>query len=89
MRTLLTAIALTALPASAQAYCFPVPDTADTAYVENSLRRTLCLQQELEQSTRDRALRTLIDAQLSQLQRDMLQQKLLLQRMQVDALKLP
>lgn len=85
MRTLLTVTAFIAMTAGAQAYCFPVPDTAATGYVENNLKRTLCLQRELEQSARERQIRSQLDAQLNQLQRDLQQQKFVLQQLQAQS----
>ena len=54
MRTLLVISAFVAVSTGAQAYCFPVPDDASTGYVANDLKRTICIQDELAQSTNDR-----------------------------------
>ncbi len=74
-----------ALASGAQAYCFPVPDSADTSYVTNDLKRTLCLQNELTQSTNQQLLNNQIDATLNQLQRDLQQQKFMLQQLQAQS----
>lgn len=87
MRTLLATIAIIALSSGAQAYCGPVPDIAKEGYQGNDLQRTLCLQNELAQSTRDRAIKSEIDATLSKLQRDLQQQKMLQQQLQIELMK--
>jgi len=87
MRTLLATIAIVALSSGAQAYCGPVPDIAKEGYQGNDLQRTLCLQNELAQSTRDRAIKSEIDATLSKLQRDLQQQKMLQQQLQIELMK--
>lgn len=87
MRTLLATVAVIALSSAAQAYCYPVPDVAKDGYQGNDLQRTLCLQQELAQSARDRAIRSELDATLSKLQRDLQQQKMLQQQLQTELLR--
>jgi Skp family chaperone for outer membrane proteins len=82
MRILFAAMAVIALTSGAEAYCFPVPDNADTGYVANDLNRTLCIQRELSQSTEARNVQTQIDATLSKMQRDLQQQKFMLQQQQ-------
>ena len=82
MRTLIAVAAVLALATGAEAYCPPVPDTAETGYSQNNLNRTLCLQGELRQSTSAQANKALVDLQLQQLQRDLLQQKFQLQQLQ-------
>lgn len=82
MRTLIAIAAVLALASGAEAYCPPVPDTAETGYSQNNLNRTLCLQGELGQATSAQASKALIDLQLQQLQRDLLQQKFQLQQLQ-------
>jgi hypothetical protein len=86
MRTLFATAMFLALASGAEAYCFPVPDTADTNYVNNDLKRTLCLQNELAQSTNQRLLNSQIDATLNQLQRDLQQQKFMLQQLQAQSM---
>jgi len=87
MRILLATIAVIALSSGALAYCGPVPDVAKEGYQGNDLKRTLCLQHELAQSTEDRAIRSEIDATLSKLQRDLQQQKMLQQQLQIELMK--
>lgn len=87
MRTLLATVAILALSSGAEAYCFPVPDIAKEGYQGNDLQRTLCLQNELAQSTEDRAIRSELDATLSKLQRDLQQQKMLQQQLQTELLR--
>lgn len=87
MRTLLASIAVIALSSGAQAYCAPVPDIAKEGYQGNDLKRTLCLQNELAQTTEDRAIRSEIDATLSKLQRDLQQQKMLQQQLQIELMR--
>lgn len=82
MRTLMSALAIIALSTGAQAACFPIPDTAASNYVDNSLRHTLCLQDQLSQSTDEHERQTQTDATLNQLQRDSEQQRLQLQQQQ-------
>lgn len=82
MRMLVAVATFLALATGAEAYCFPVPDTAATHYGDNNLGHTLCLQDELVQSTNQQAQRQLLDQTLSQLQRDLQQQKLLMQQVQ-------
>jgi hypothetical protein len=87
MRILLATIAVIALSSGAQAYCGPVPDFAKEGYQGNDLRRTLCLQNELAQTTEDRAIKSEIDATLSKLQRDLQQQKMLRQQLQIELMR--
>jgi hypothetical protein len=82
MRTLIAIAAVLGFATGAEAYCPPVPDTAETGYSQNNLHRTLCLQNELVQSANSQANKALIDLKLQQLQRDMLQQKFQLQQLQ-------
>lgn len=87
MRTLLAPVAVIALSSGAIAYCGPVPDIAKDGYQGNDLQRTLCLQNELAQATEDRAIKSEIDATLSKLQRDLRQQKMLQQQLQIELMK--
>jgi len=87
MRILLAIAAIIALSSGAEAYCGPVPDVAKDGYQGNDLARTLCLQNELAQSTRDRAIRSEVDATLSKLQRDLQQQKMLQQQLQTELMR--
>jgi hypothetical protein len=87
MRSLLATVAVLALSSGALAYCPPVPDVAKDGYRGNDLQRTLCLQNELAQSARDRAIRSEIDATLSKLQRDLQQQKMLQQQLQIELMR--
>jgi hypothetical protein len=64
-----------------------VPDVAKEGYQGNDLRRTLCLQNELAQTTEDRAIKSEIDATLSKLQRDLQQQKMLQQQLQIELMR--
>ena len=86
MRMLLATFALIAISTTAQAYCFPAPDDASTGYVENDLKRTICIQNELAVSTNDRAQRSQLDATINKLQRDLQQQKFQLQQLQTSNL---
>lgn len=79
--------AIIALSSGAQAYCYPVPDIARDGYVGNDLTRTICLQNELSQSTQSRALQSELDATLSKLQRDVQQQRFLQQQLQVELMR--
>jgi hypothetical protein len=87
MRTLLATLAVIALSSGAQAYCYPVPDSAKDGYVGNDLKRTICLHNELTQSTQSRALQTELDATLSKLQRDLQQQRMLQQQLQLELMR--
>ena len=87
MRILLATLAVIALSSGAEAYCYPMPDVAKDGYQGNDLKRTLCLQNELAQSTEDRAIRSEIDATLSKLQRDLQQQKMLQQQLQIELMQ--
>ena len=87
MRFLLATAAVIALSSGAEAYCGPVPDVAKDGYQGNDLKRTLCLQDELTQSAQDRAIRSELDATLSRLQRDLQQQKMLQQQLQIELLR--
>ncbi|MDC9822529.1 hypothetical protein PRN20_02185 [Devosia sp. ZB163] len=82
MRTLIVAFAIIATATSAQAYCYSVPDDASSSYVERGLDRTVCIQRQLERSTNDRAVQTQLDTAISKMQRDMQQQKFMLQQLQ-------
>lgn len=82
MRTLIATALFLALATGAEAYCFPVPDTAETHYGDNDLQRTLCLQDELAESTNLQRQQQMLNLQLSKMQRDLLQQRLLLQQLQ-------
>jgi len=84
MRIIIATAAFLALATGAQAYCYSAPDTAETHYGDNGLRRTLCLQNELVQSTNQRVQKQLLDQTLSKLQRDLQQHKLLLQQLQTE-----
>jgi hypothetical protein len=88
MRTLLASLALIALTSGAQAYCYPIPDSARAGYVGNDLKHTICLQQELAQATAARNLQTELDATLSRMQRDLQQQKFMQQQLQTEQLRL-
>ena len=87
MRILFATVAVIALSSGAEAYCYPVPDVAKDGYQGNDLRRTICLQQELTQSTQDRAIRSELDATLSKLQRDLQQQRMLQQQLQFELMR--
>ena len=87
MRMLLATLAVIALSSGAQAYCAPVPDIAKDGYQGNDLQRTLCLQNELARATQDRAIRSEVDATLSKLQRDLQQQKMLQQQLQIELMR--
>lgn len=87
MRTLLATLAIIALSSGAQAYCYPVPESDRNGYQGNDLKRTICLQQELAQSTETRAIRAQLDAMLSKIQRDLQQQKLMQQQLQLELMK--
>ena len=87
MRTLLATLAVIALSSGAQAYCYQVPDSARDGYVGNDLKRTICLHDELAQSTQSRAIQTELDATLSKLQRDLQQQRMLQQQLQLELMK--
>ena len=87
MRILLATIAVIALSSGAEAYCYPMPDVAKDGYQGNDLKRTLCLQNELAQSTEDRAIRSEIDATLSRLHRVLQQQKMLQQQLQIELMQ--
>lgn len=87
MRILLATAAVIALSSGAEAYCGPVPDVAKDGYQGNDLKRTLCLQDELTQSAQDRAIRSELDATLSRLQRDLQQQKMLQQQLQIELMR--
>lgn len=75
-------MAFIALTSGALAYCPPVPDNADTGYVGNDMNRALCIQRELSEATEARNRRSQLDAALSKMQRDLQQQKFLLQQQQ-------
>ncbi len=66
------------------ARCPTLPRTATRATI---WRRTLCLQNELAQTTEDRAIKSEIDATLSKLQRDLQQQKMLQQQLQIELMR--
>lgn len=82
MRTLIAIAALLALSTGAQAVCMPVPDTAASAYSQNNLNQTLCLQGEIAVDTNASANKALIDLKLQQMQRDLQQQKMQIQQLQ-------
>jgi hypothetical protein len=86
MRILLASLVVVALSSGAQAYCYPLHDSAKDGYTGNDLKRTLCLQQELAQSTAERTLQTQLDATLSRIQRDLQQQKLVQQQLQYETM---
>jgi len=76
MRTVFLAAALAALSASGvQAACVSQPDSSDTRYVENGVRQTLCLNDELDERTQslDEQTRYRVDLnfQMKKLQLDM------------------
>ena len=87
MRTLLATLAIIALSTGAQAYCYPVPESARDGYQGNDLKRTICLHNELTQSTQSRALQTELDATLSKLQRDLQQQRMVQQQLQMELMR--
>lgn len=62
--------------AGAQAYCPTVPDDASSQYVQNGARTSACMNSELSDSTEYRNFQTETRAQVDQLQRQMLQQRL-------------
>lgn len=88
MRTIFATITVLALASPAAAYCYQVPDTAQTGYVENNLKRTICIQDELADSTVERSVRSDFDATVGKLQRDALQQRLQLQQLQTQQMLL-
>jgi hypothetical protein len=61
----------------AEAYCLSAPDNATSNYIENSTAHTLCLQQELSDSTERVELETRFKAQIELLTQQ--QQKLQMQ----------
>jgi hypothetical protein len=87
MRTLLATLSVIALSSGARAYCYPVPDSARDGYVGNDLKRTICLHNELSQATQERALQTELDATLSKLQRDLQQQRMVQQQLQLELMR--
>ena len=87
MRTLLVTLALIAFSSGAQAYCYSAPESY--GYAGNDLNRTLCLHDELSQSTQSRALQTEYDATFSKLQRDVQQQRFTQQQMQLELMRPP
>jgi hypothetical protein len=87
MRMLLATFAIIAVSSGAQAYCYPVPESAKDGYVGNDLKRTICLHNELTQSTQSRALQTEIDATISKLQRDLQQQRMVQQQLQFELMR--
>lgn len=87
MRTLLATLIVIALSSGAHAYCYPVPERARDGYVGNDLKRTICLHDELSQSTQSRALQTELDATLSKLQRDLQQQRFTQQQLQFELMR--
>ena len=84
---LLATLSVIALSSGAQAYCYSVPDSARDGYVGNDLKRTICLHDELSQSTQERALQTELDATLSKLQRDLQQQRMVQQQLQLELMR--
>ena len=87
MRTLLATLAVIALSSGAQAYCYPVPESARDGYVGNDVKRTICLHNELSQSTQSRAVQSEFDATLSKLQRDLQQQRMVQQQLQFELMR--
>ena len=88
MRTLIATIATLMLASPAAAYCYQVPDTAATGYVENNLKRTICIQDELADTTVQRSFKSDFDATVGKLQRDALEQRLQLQQLQTQQMLL-
>lgn len=82
MRTLLAAIAVLALTGTASAYCVAAPEDAQSGYVANNMQRTFCIQKELNQAAEQRRRQVELDATLHRLQRDLQQQKFMLQQQQ-------
>jgi hypothetical protein len=76
MRMLILA-AITAIFAAspAMARCYTVPDNASTHYVDRSIGRTICLQDDIAATQEQKRLQTNYDTQITNLQQQIQQQK--------------
>lgn len=76
MRTILAALLLVATTGAASAYCVSVPDDQSSAYVRNGLKRTICLNQELANTTAAKNWQVEVNTALDNLDRAFVSNKL-------------
>jgi hypothetical protein len=76
MRTLIATLLLLSTTGLASAYCVSVPDTQSSAYVANGLRKSVCLNDELSQSTAIKNWQVEVNTALGQLDRAFVANKL-------------
>lgn len=76
MRTLIATLLLVASAGSASAYCVAVPDDQSSAYVRNGLKKTICLNNEIAETTSVKNWQVEVNTALGQLDRDFVSSKL-------------
>lgn len=76
MRTIIATLLLVATTGVANAYCVSVPDDQSSAYVRNGLKHTICLNNELADTTATKNWQVKVDTALGKLDRDFVADKL-------------
>lgn len=76
MRTLIALLLLAATAGTADAYCVSVPDDLSSAYVKNGLKKTICLNNEIVQTTAIQNWQVEVDTAIGKLDRDFVSNKL-------------
>jgi hypothetical protein len=76
MRTLIALLLLAATAGTASAYCVSVPDDQSSAYVKNGLKKTICLNNEIAQTTAVQNWQVEVNAAIGKLDRDFVSSKL-------------
>jgi hypothetical protein len=76
MRMVVLAVVAVMVAASpAVARCYTVPDDAGSHYVNRSVGRTICLEDELSAAQKQQQLQTSIETQITNMQQQLQQQK--------------
>ncbi len=76
MRMVVLAVVAVMVAASpAVARCYTVPDDAASHYVNRSVGRTICLEDELSAAQKQQQLQTSIETQITNMQQQLQQQK--------------
>jgi len=76
MRMLIATMLLAATTGAAGAYCVSVPDDQSSAYVRNGLNKTICLNDELAETTATKNWQVEINTAIGQLDRQFVTDKL-------------
>jgi hypothetical protein len=76
MRTIIATLLLIGTTGAASAYCVSVPDDKSSAYVRNNLNKTVCLNEELTDTTAIKNWQVEVNTALNKLDRDFVSNKL-------------